>query len=106
MPRWQPILVAPDVPPRGRLARATGGIRSGEYRVARRARMLAGLDDFLGACRSGRERLSGRCFGGLTLTARVINALDRIFAVHHPVLSCLALELSIEHPAGEDGCRP
>jgi len=65
--------------------------------------MLAGLDDSLGACRSGRERLSGRCFGGLTLTARVINALDRIFAVHHPVLSCLALELSIKHPAGEDG---
>ena len=68
--------------------------------------MLAGLDDLLGACRSGRERFSSRCFGGSTLTARVINALDRIFAVHHPVLSCLALELSVEHPAGEDGCRP
>ena len=68
--------------------------------------MLAGLDDFLGACRSGRERFSSRCFGGLTLTARVINALDRIFAMHHPVLTCLALELSVEHPAGEDGSRP
>jgi len=68
--------------------------------------MLAGLKDLLGACRSGRERFSSRCFGGSTLTARVINALDRIFAVHHPVLSCLALKLSVEHPAGEDGCRP
>jgi hypothetical protein len=68
--------------------------------------MLAGFDDLLGACRSGRERFARRCFGGLTLTARVINALDRIFAMHHPVLTCLALELSVEHSAGEDGYRP
>ena len=68
--------------------------------------MLAGFDDLLGASRSGRERFARRCFGGLTLTARVINALDRIFAMHHPVLTCLALELSVEHSAGEDGYRP
>ena len=68
--------------------------------------MLAGIDDLLGACRSSREWFARRCFGGFILTARVIDALDRIFAVHHPVLVCLALELSIEHPAGEDGYRP
>ena len=68
--------------------------------------MLAGFDDLLGASRSGRERFARRCFGGLTLTARVINALDRIFAMHHHVLTCLALELSVEHSAGEDGYRP
>jgi len=68
--------------------------------------MLAGLDDLLGASRGGRERFARRCFRGLTLTARVINALDGILAVHHPVLTCLALELSVEHSAGEDGYRP
>jgi hypothetical protein len=26
--------------------------------------------------------------------------------MHHPVLTCLALELSVEHSAGEDGYRP
>jgi len=67
--------------------------------------VLAGIDDLLAPCRRSREWLARRRFGRFILTARVIDALDRIFAVHHPALVCLALELSIEHPAGEDGHR-
>jgi hypothetical protein len=68
--------------------------------------MLAGLDDLLGGGRSSRERFARRCFGWFIFATRVINALDRILAMHHPAFSGLALELSIEHAAGEDGRSP
>jgi hypothetical protein len=75
--------------------------------------MLARLYDLLGrasaggsAIRSSREWFARRGFRCFTFAARVVDALDRTLAVHHSALRLPALELSIEHSAGEDGCRP
>ena len=65
--------------------------------------MLAGIDDLLGARRASGEWFPGRGFRCFAFAARVIDTLNRTLSVHHAALRLPALELSIEHPAGEDG---
>ena len=67
--------------------------------------MLAWLDHLLWGASTRRGLLASRGFWCLRGSARLIDTRRGTLAVHRSALSCLALEPSVEHSAGEDGFR-
>ncbi len=65
--------------------------------------MLARLNRLLGRDATWGPR---RAFGCFHRSVRLIDTRRSTLAMYRSALRCLALELSIEHSAGENGCRP